>query len=107
MTVLVPAHALKTMLADGAELALIDVREEGAYGVGHLLFACNLPLSRLEMRIDGLVPRRSTRIVLCDADDGLAERAARRLGELGYGDLAILAGGIAAWPNAGCQPVSG
>ena len=30
---------LKNMLHDGAELALLDVREEGQFGEGHLLFA--------------------------------------------------------------------
>src|SRR5258708_21784919 len=107
MTQLVPASALKAMLNDGAELALLDVREEGQFGRGHLLFACNLPLSHLELRIDALVPRRATRLVLCDADDGLAQRAATRLTQLGYGDLATLAGGVAAWHAAGYELFSG
>src|SRR5260221_12871359 len=107
MTQLVPASALKAMLNDGAELALLDVREEGEFGRDHLLFACNLPLSRLEMRIDALVPRRSTRVVLCDADDGLAPRAATRLTKLGSGNLAILAGGVAGWTAAGYELISG
>jgi rhodanese-related sulfurtransferase len=102
-----PARELKVMLRDGDELALIDVREEGEFGRGHLLFACNLPLSRLELRIDALVPRRSTRVVLCDAGDGLAQRAAQRLTELGYGNIAILAGGVAAWTAAGYELFSG
>ncbi len=106
-TAAVPALELKAMLRDGGELALIDVREEGEFGRDHLLFACNLPLSRLEMRIDALVPRRSTRVVLCDADDGLAQRAATRLTKLGYGNLAILAGGVAAWKAAGYELFSG
>src|SRR5690348_15084377 len=70
---------LKAMLSDGEELALIDVREEGVFAAGHLLFAASLPLSRLELTLDALVPRRATRIVLCDDDDGLAQRAAATL----------------------------
>src|SRR5438445_7172106 len=107
MTSIVPASTLKTMLNDGAELALIDVREEGEFGRGHLLFACNLPLSRIELRIDALVPRQTTRVVLCDADDGLAQRAAARLLILGYDNLALLAGGVAAWRAAGYELFSG
>jgi rhodanese-related sulfurtransferase len=102
-----PARELKAMLRDGRELALLDVREESEFGRNHLLFACNLPLSRLEMRIDALVPRRSARMVLCDANDGLAQRAARRLAELGYGNLAILAGGVAGWRETGYELFSG
>jgi rhodanese-related sulfurtransferase/predicted metal-dependent enzyme (double-stranded beta helix superfamily) len=106
-TALLPAAELKAMLRDGGELALVDVREEGEFGRGHLLFACNVPLSRLEMRIDALVPRRTTRVVLCDGDDGLARRAATRLMRLGYGNLAVLAGGVAGWRAAGYELFSG
>src|SRR5207302_8512230 len=92
---------LKAMLHDGEELALLDLREEGVFGTGHLLFACCVPLSRLELRIDALVPRRSTRLVLCDGGEGLAERGARRLSGLGYTNIACLAGGVAGWRAAG------
>ena len=70
---------LKKMLVDDEELALLDVREEGLFSQAHLLFACSVPLSRLELLIADLIPRRSTRTVLCDAADGLAERAAVKL----------------------------
>src|SRR5438477_2574812 len=87
---------LKRMLGDGAELALIDVREELIFSRGHLLLARSLPLSRLELKIARLVPRRGTRIVLCDDADGLAERAADVLVRGGYRDVCVLAGGVAA-----------
>ena len=93
----VSAAALAAMLEEGGELALLDVREEGVFAKGHLFLAASLPLSRLELKLARLVPRRSTRIVLCDADDGLAERAAAKLREFGYDDLAILTGGVNAW----------
>ena len=92
---LLPAPELKAMLSDGEELALLDVREEGIFAEGHLLFAASLPLSRLELKLDALVPRRATRIVLCDDDDGLAHRAAAKLMRFGYRNLAVLAGGVA------------
>src|SRR6516164_8242213 len=50
----------------GGELALVDVREELIYSQGHLLLARSAPLSRLELKFAGLVPRHETRIVLCD-----------------------------------------
>jgi rhodanese-related sulfurtransferase len=95
------------MLQDGGELAILDVREEGAYAQAHLLFAVSLPLSRLELYIADLVPRRSARIVVCDADDGLAARAAERLTEFEYRDIAVLDGGIDAWSAAGFVLFSG
>ena len=104
---LLPAHDLKAMITDGGELAILDVREEGVFARRHLLFASSLPLSRLELRIDALVPRRTARVVLIDADDGLAQRAAARLMTFGYHNLAILDGGIEGWAKAGYELFSG
>jgi rhodanese-related sulfurtransferase len=100
-------HDLQAMLAGGGELALLDVREELIFSRGHLLHARSLPASRLELRILRLVPRRGTRTVLVDDGDGLAQRAAATLARLGYGDLAVLAGGIAGWTAAGFELFSG
>ncbi len=104
---LVTAPELRAMLGDGAELALLDVREEGVFSKAHLLTAASVPLSRLEMRIDAMVPRRSTRIVLCDDDELLAQRAAAVLRRFGYRHLSVLAGGIGAWKAAGFELFSG
>jgi rhodanese-related sulfurtransferase/predicted metal-dependent enzyme (double-stranded beta helix superfamily) len=104
---LLPAAELKAMLSDGEELALLDVREEGIFAEGHLLFAASLPLSRLELRLEALAPRRATRVVLCDDGDGLAHRAAAKLMRFGYRNLAVLAGGVRAWAEAGYELFSG
>src|SRR5215475_3280103 len=100
-------NVVKSMLADGAELALIDVREELTFSKSHLLWARDVPLSRLELRFARLVPRLSTRIVLCDGGDGLVERAASVLESSGYTDLSFLDGGITAWAQAGFVLFSG
>ncbi len=95
------------MLLANEELALIDVREEAVFGRAHLLYACCVPLSRLELSIAALVPRRSVRMVVCDAGEGLAEKAAAKLEQLGYGNVAVLEGGIRAWADAGLELFSG
>ena len=100
-------RAVKAMLSDAGELALIDLREELIFSRNHLLWARSVPLSRLELRLARLVPRRNTRIVLCDDDDGLVERAAKILAPAGYTDLTFLQGGVAAWANAGLELFSG
>jgi len=98
----VSAAELKTMLHDGGEIALLDVREAGQFGSSHLLFATPLPFSRLELDIFTLVPRRNARIVVCDDGRlGVAERAAGRLGNLDYVDVSVLQGGTQAWGKAG------
>jgi rhodanese-related sulfurtransferase len=107
VTATVSPAALRGMLEDAGELALVDVREELIFSQGHLLLARSVPLSRLELRFAELVPRRTTRIVLCDGNDGLAERAATVLARNGYSDLHILAGGVAAWTAAGFELFTG
>ncbi len=107
MTSFVSAADLRGMLGDGGELALIDVREELIFSQNHLLLARSVPLSRFELRFAPLVPRRATRIVLCDDDDGLAERAAAILTRNGYANVRILGGGVAAWDAAGFELFSG
>jgi rhodanese-related sulfurtransferase len=95
------------MIGDGGEIALVDVREELIFSRNHLLLARSVPLSRFELRFPALVPRRGTRIVLCDDNDGLAVRAAAILARSGYADVAVLDGGVPAWGAAGFELFSG
>ena len=97
----VSAQALKSMLHDGNEIAVLDAREEGDFATSHLLLAASVPLSRLEALLALRVPRRSARIVWMDANEGFAERAAKRSCQLGYGDVSVLEGGVEAWRMAG------
>jgi rhodanese-related sulfurtransferase len=101
------AATVRAMLLDRAELALVDVREERIFSESHLLFARSVPLSRLELRFARLVPRLGTRVVLIDAADGLAERAAAVLEKAGYTGVHVLEGGVAAWEAAGYELFSG
>jgi rhodanese-related sulfurtransferase len=101
MTTAVDAKTLKGWLADGGEIALLDVREYGRYGEGHLFFAVSLPYSRFELGLAALVPNARVRLVLCDEGESIAERAAKRAAALGYGNVHVLAGGTGAWKAAG------
>jgi rhodanese-related sulfurtransferase len=98
------------MIVEGGELAILDLREEGTFGDGHLLFAVTAPLSRLEMVIDGLVPRRDAPMVLCvggEEDENLILTGAERLAAAGYTDISYLDGGLAAWADAGFEVFTG
>jgi len=103
----IDAATLKAMISDGKELALLDVREDGQFGEGHMLFAVPMPYSHLEARLDTQLPHRPTRTVLVDAGDGVAERAATRMTTLGYSDVSTLSGGIDAWGAAGYEIFKG
>ena len=98
---------LRERYQSSGEIAIVDAREEGSFHDRHLLMASCLPLSRLELLAPGLLPRRSSPVVVCDAGEGLAERAARRLIEGGYSDVSVLEGGVEAWEAAGFPVYSG
>jgi rhodanese-related sulfurtransferase len=101
MTKRIDAKTLKAMINDGQELALLDVREHGQFGEGHLLLTVPVSYSTLEANLDKLLPRRDVRTVLVDGGDGVAEKAAARMNAVGFTDVSILDGGIDAWDKAG------
>jgi rhodanese-related sulfurtransferase len=96
-----PAALRSRLVQSDGDLALVDVREQGAFARGHILLASNAPLSRLEIDVPRLVPRRGAPVVLCDDDAGRAERAAATLSRFGYRDVAVLEGGVGARHAAG------
>ena len=101
------ARDLKAALHDGEELAFLDAREELTFGERHILMASCMPLGRVEVMADDMVPRRSARVIWCDDGEGLAEQAAQRMSNLGYTDVSVLIGGIATWEQAGFRIYSG
>lgn len=104
----VSARRVSELLAGSGELALLDVREQGVHYRGHPFFACSAPLSRLELLIRDLVPRRTVPVVVLDGgDEGLAGKAEEKLKQLGYTDVSILEGGCTGWKRAGLELFSG
>jgi len=100
---------LRDALLNQQEVALIDLREEAAFATGHPLFAVNLPLSKLEIEALDRLPRRNTPITLYDngefwdEEQGIRKttRAIATFKALGYRDIALLAGDLAGWREAG------
>ena len=103
----IDAATLRRAITGTGELALLDVREALSFGESHILYASSIPLSRLEFLAPVRLARRDVPIVLCDAGEGLAARAAERLLGFGYTDVAVLDGGIEAWAAAGFVLFSG
>ena len=100
---------LKALANDGSELAIVDVREEQAFADNHLLYAISVPLSRLELLMADLAPRKTAPVVLCDAGEGqdMAQRAAAKLEGYGYSDVSVLEGGVKGWAAAGYETYAG
>ena len=93
--------AIRSALRARTEIALLDVRQESRFATGHPLFAASFPLGHLEAQAADRLPRRAVPVVVYGdgADDALT--AARRLRELGYTDVSLLAGGLAGWTADG------
>ncbi|WP_394792495.1 rhodanese-related sulfurtransferase [Rhodoferax sp.] len=94
-------HDVRQALLARQEIALVDVREEDPFAQAHPLFAANFSAGRIEIEAWNRIPRRDTAIVVLDNGEGLAEPAARTLQNLGYTDVALLAGGLQGWIDAG------
>jgi rhodanese-related sulfurtransferase len=107
LTATIAAAELRRRYREGAEIAILDAREEGRFFERHLLMASCLALSRLELLAPILVPRRNAPVVVCDDGEGLAERAAARLVAGGWSDISVLEDGVAAWEAAGFPVYSG
>ncbi|MDB5654693.1 MAG: putative thiosulfate sulfurtransferase [Tardiphaga sp.] len=101
MPKLIAAETIRAAWRGGHEIALFDLREEGPYSLSHPFFAVSLPLAQIELRIGDLVPRRSAPIVVYDDGEGLTQRGVERIEALGYSDVSVLDGGLAAYARAG------
>ncbi|MDR3467893.1 MAG: rhodanese-like domain-containing protein [Xanthobacteraceae bacterium] len=101
MPKLIDAARLRDAWRRGEEIALFDLREEGPYSLAHPFFAVSLPLAQIELRIRDLVPRLRAPIVVYDDGEGLTERGVARIAALGYTDVSVLDGGLAAYARVG------
>jgi len=95
-----PGRAQQEIDDDGA--LLVDVREPHEWDEAHLAGAKLAPLATVTDRITELAPDRSQRVVLLCRVGNRSARAADTLrSELGYENVASIAGGIEAWRDAG------
>src|SRR5256885_616843 len=88
-------------LIDGGEPVVVDVREQDEWDEGHIPGAVHIPRGHLEARIERAAqdPSRPV-LVYCSAGNRSAF-AAKTLEEMGYEDVASLAGGVTAWKRNG------
>ena len=84
-----------------AEVVIIDVREVGEHAQGAIPGAHLLPRGLLERDIGTVAPDASRRLVVYCAGGGRSALAALSLIEMGYSDVASLAGGFDRWKAEG------
>jgi rhodanese-related sulfurtransferase len=91
-----------TQLINREDAVVLDVRDPGEYGAGHILGAKNLPLSRIDSGGADLAGKRKDKalIVYCDTGNR-SSKAAAALKAQGYAKVLNLSGGLGAWQQAG------
>jgi len=92
-----PAHAE----ALGDQALFLDVREADEYAQGAVPGAVHLPRGMLELQVEGRVPAKEHKIVVYCAGGTRSALAAQALGQLGYTDVASMAGGFNKWKDEG------
>ena len=90
-----------TQLMNREDALVVDVRDPGEYGAGHILGAKNWPLDHIDER-GGEAAKRKDKpvIVYCDTGDR-TPKAAAALRKLGFTRVVNLSGGLPAWQQAG------
>ncbi len=99
----VTAQELRGMA--GARVVFVDSSQQ--FAGGHIPGARWVPRGWLEAQIGGVVAAKDAPIVASCVDGVGAVFAAATLGELGYGDVAALEGGVKAWMAAGYEVEQG
>jgi sulfur-carrier protein adenylyltransferase/sulfurtransferase len=83
------------------EALFLDVREADEYAQGAVPGAMHLPRGFLELQVEGRVPDKDRKIVVYCAGGTRSALAAQALGQLGYSDVASMAGGFNKWKDEG------
>jgi molybdopterin/thiamine biosynthesis adenylyltransferase/rhodanese-related sulfurtransferase len=79
----------------------LDVREPDEWEEGHIPGALHVPRGRLESRIEGLLPDKSSAVVVYCSVGARSAFATKVLEEMGYEDVVNLAGGFTDWKRNG------
>jgi sulfur-carrier protein adenylyltransferase/sulfurtransferase len=83
------------------ESVVLDVREPDEYAQGAIPGAVHLVRGHLEMQVEGKIPDKSKPVIVHCASGVRSAFAAKTLQDLGYTNVASLAGGFNRWKDEG------
>jgi rhodanese-related sulfurtransferase len=98
------ADTVKAVAGSNAPL-ILDVREINETNLGRIKGALLIPRGSLETKVEAIIPREAKVIIYC-ASGNRSAFAAETLQNMGYQDVASMAGGWQAWMGLG-GPVEG
>jgi len=84
-----------------ADTVMLDVREAEEYAQGAIAGAVHVARGSLELEVEGRIPDKSKPVVVYCAGGVRSAFAAKTLAELGYSDVASMAGGFNRWKDEG------
>jgi sulfur-carrier protein adenylyltransferase/sulfurtransferase len=90
----------------GGEVVLIDTREPYEYQEAHLEGGKLVPPALLAEQIPAAAPERSARTILYCRTGNRSAIAAAQMQEMGYEDVASMAGGIVRWQEQGLPVIA-
>lgn len=82
-------------------VTLLDVREADEFEQGSIPGSVFIPRGHLESQVEGRIPDKSAQVVILCAGGTRSVFAAKTLSELGYTDVASMAGGFNQWKDEG------
>lgn len=92
---------MRTRLARGDKLQVIDVREESEWSQGHAAGALHLSKGTIERDVEKRIPETNAELVLYCGGGSRSALAAENLQKMGYTNVWSLAGGFKGWREAG------
>ena len=92
----VSVREVQELRARGENPVFLDVREPQETNLGHLPGAVLIPRGVLESNVEARIPRDRTVVVYC-ASGNRSVFAAETLQQMGYENVASMAGGFKAW----------
>ncbi len=95
----VSLEEIQARLQRSSDMLLVDVREGDEYRSGHIPGALHIPRAHLESKVEGLIPDKSTAVVLYCAGGTRSALAARTLQEMGYTRVESANPGFVQWKD--------
>jgi rhodanese-related sulfurtransferase len=96
----VTPEQVREMQQRGERPVLLDCREPNEWNLGRLPGALHIPRGTLETKVEALIPHARKIVVYC-ASGNRSALAADTLQQMGYTDVASLAGGFTRWAHSG------
>ncbi|MBU0743841.1 MAG: rhodanese-like domain-containing protein [Gammaproteobacteria bacterium] len=88
------------LLLNRESAIVIDMRNQKAFGSGHILGAMNIARSDIDHNAKKLEPHKNQTVILVDDYDTNTAPVATKLRAQGFTKICVLAGGLNSWKTA-------